>query len=124
MSVGDERQPGDRNAAAGEYALGRLRRAIETAMTDPEPETRERAEQKALAWESVLSGLATGSLSVGSRTPLADTPAWVTLEVVHGGFATGRLVAESPLDDAERLLLARVADGDDGATDRMKLNCW
>ena len=72
---------------------------METATTHHDPDVRARAEQKALAGESVLSGMATGTLAVGSRTPVADTPAWVTLEVAHGGFATGRYVAEGPLDD-------------------------
>ncbi|MDZ5602249.1 hypothetical protein SJI00_05645 [Pseudomonas sp. RP23018S] len=32
-----------------------------------------------------------GYLQYGSRTPLADVPAWVSREVSTGGFATGRL---------------------------------
>ena len=46
-----------------------------------------------------------GSLRVGSRTPVADAPPWVTLEVVHGGFATGRFAAGGPLQphEAEKL---------------------
>lgn len=29
--------------------------------------------------------------------PVADTPAWVTLEVAHGGFATGRYLTDAGL---------------------------
>ena len=65
-----------------------------------------RAETKIARWRSVIAGMAEGSLSVGSRTPVSGTPAWVTLEVAHGGFATGRLLAEAPLDAQERQLLA------------------
>lgn len=89
-----------------------------------DPAVRARAEQRALAWDAVLTGMASGTLDVGSRTPVADTPAWVTLEVVHGGFATGRSLAEVPLDDAEEALLARVPATVTGSTDRGRLNRW
>ncbi|TCC66372.1 hypothetical protein E0H73_05685 [Kribbella pittospori] len=72
----------------------------------------------------MLDGIATGRLTVGSRTPVADTPAWETLEVAHGGFATGRFLAEAPLsaDELERL---RELPGDaPGQTDRERLNLW
>src|SRR5438552_100270 len=69
-----EPRPDDRHTASPLYALGRLRRAMETVSNHPDPDTRRRAEEKALAWEAVLSGMATGSLNVGSRTPVGDTP--------------------------------------------------
>lgn len=119
---GDPR-PDERMAASPMYALGRLQRAIETASNHPDPETRQRAEAKALAWEAILSGMATGTLDVGSRTPVANTPAWVTLEVAHGGFATGRYVAEGALDHDERRLLKRLPPAGD-ASDRARLNTW
>lgn len=81
---------------------------------------RERAEAKVAAWRAVLDGMATGRLMVGSRTPVADTPAWVTLEVAHGGFATGRYLAETPLREDE---LARLRALDpQGPMDRERLN--
>jgi len=110
--------------ASPSYALGRLRRAMDTALSHDDPGVRRSAEEKALAWEAVLSGMASGTLAVGSRTPVADTPAWVTLEVVHGGFATGRYVAEGPLADDERRLLDQVLVGPSEATDRLRLNTW
>jgi hypothetical protein len=116
--------PEDRATASGTYPLGRLWRAIETATTHPDPAVRHHAEEKALAWESVLSGMAEGRIRPGSRTPVADTPAWVTLEVAHGGFATGRYLAEGPLDERERELLALLPADVVGATDRRRLNRW
>lgn len=107
-------------SAAPLYALGRLHRAIETATTHHDPEIRRRAEQKALAWAAVLSGMAMGTLDVGSRTPVANTPAWVTLEVAHGGFATGRYIAEGPIADDEQAWLAHVPPAEN-TTDRMRL---
>ena len=111
-------------AASPLYALGRLQRAIETASNHPDPETRRRAEAKAQVWEAVLRGMASGTLDVGSRTPVADTPAWVTLEVAHGGFATGRYVAEGPLADDERVLLERLPAAVNVGSERAQLNAW
>jgi hypothetical protein len=113
-----------RTSASPGYALDRLWRAIETATAHADPDVRRRAEHKVLGWESVLSGMASGTLDVGSRTPVAETPAWVTLEVVHGGFATGRYVAEGPLGDDERRLLDQLPPASEPTTDRMRLNTW
>ncbi len=46
--------------------------------------------------------MASGRLSVGSRTPVDGFPPWVTLEVVRGGFATGTADASGPLQAYER----------------------
>ncbi|MFI6504786.1 hypothetical protein [Nonomuraea typhae] len=81
-----------RHTANPGYAYGQLQRALNQAAG---------GEAKAAAWRAVLDGMETGRLTIGSRTPVAGTPAWVTLEVAHGGFATGRYVAETPLSEAE-----------------------
>lgn len=107
------------------YPLGQLRRALETARAHPAAEVRHRAVEKARAWESVLAGMASGELAIGSRTPVADTPPWVTLEVAHGGFATGRFLAEGPLAPDEIELLAELpAEPDHRVSDRFRLNRW
>jgi hypothetical protein len=41
----------------------------------------------------VLENLVSGALRVGQRQPYADTPTWVTPEVVRGGFASGQHAA-------------------------------
>ena len=46
-----------------------------------------------------------GAVDYGSRTPLEATPAWATLEVLTGGFATGRLLAGGVLLEHELVLL-------------------
>ena len=66
------------------------------------------AAAKAGQWRRVLRGMFDGSLRHGLRTPVADTPAWVTLEVAHGGFATGRYAASGPLQAHEAEKLASV----------------
>ncbi|WP_410639043.1 hypothetical protein [Amycolatopsis sp. lyj-346] len=101
------------------YAYGQLERALDTASSTEDEAVRRRAHAKAGRWQAVLAGMADGSLTVGSRTPVADTPAWVTLEVAHGGFATGRYLAEVPVRPEE---LAAVPEGAPGTTDRERVN--
>ncbi|MEZ4438272.1 MAG: hypothetical protein R3B72_04245 [Polyangiaceae bacterium] len=104
------------------YALGRLARALETVEHHPDADVRARAEAKVESWRAVLDGMLRGRLTVGSRTPVADTPAWVTLEVAHGGFATGRFLAEGPLLDHETARLSRLGEDVPGETPRERLN--
>ncbi|MBA3499256.1 MAG: hypothetical protein M4D80_25785 [Myxococcota bacterium] len=74
------------------YAYGQLVRA------------REKGDAKGVAkWQAVVDGMRSGSIKVGSRTP-TKAPAWVTLDVVTGGFATGTYAASGSLRDHERVL--------------------
>lgn len=97
------------------YALGRLAKALRTSETHADLTTRERAERKVASWVAVYEGLLSGALRVGSRTPVADTPAWATLDVAHGGFATGSFLAGGPLLPHERERLARLPASPEGA---------
>ncbi|MEV0797109.1 hypothetical protein AB0I34_05440 [Kribbella sp. NPDC050281] len=110
--------------ASPAYAVGQLRQAVERALAADDARVRQRAIARAETWRSVLDGIATGRIEVGSRTPVADTPAWVTLEVAHGGFATGRFLAEAPLTDDELERLRNLPDDAPGETDRERLNLW
>ncbi|MGV9316553.1 hypothetical protein ACWDR0_30865 [Streptomyces sp. NPDC003691] len=83
--------------ASSDYAAGQLARARRTSVSHAEPATRDRALGRMQKWRAVLAGMADGSLTVGSRTPVAGLPAWVTPEVVRGGFATGTPGAGGPL---------------------------
>ncbi|SCG66598.1 hypothetical protein [Micromonospora halophytica] len=90
------------------YALGQLARALTTARTHEDAATRQRAELRVRRWQQVVGGMAGGGLDIGSRTPVKGLPAWVTPEVLHGGFATGEPAAGGPLrpdeiDRAQRL---------------------
>eukprot|EP01097_Dermamoeba_algensis_P008797 TRINITY_DN5992_c0_g1_i1.p1 TRINITY_DN5992_c0_g1~~TRINITY_DN5992_c0_g1_i1.p1 ORF type:complete len:474 (+),score=109.76 TRINITY_DN5992_c0_g1_i1:49-1422(+) len=84
----------------------------------------EQSQKKLKKWESVVQTWLSGALSVGSRTPIAQTPSWVTLEVMTGGFATGQLLAGGDIQEHEKLLYrALVADGDESVeVIRKKLN--
>src|SRR5687768_13481417 len=95
------------------YPFGQLIKALSGAG--------ERAAERVKQWQQVLGGLLDGSLRVGSRTPIVGTPAWVTLEVVHGGFATGSFAAEGPLQEHEREKLASLSRPAN-ATERAALN--
>ncbi|MEV6508054.1 hypothetical protein AB0M61_18310 [Streptomyces sp. NPDC051642] len=89
------------------YAQGQLAKAFATALTHEDADTRRRAESRVTRWRAVLAGMAGGLLSIGSRTPVAGLPAWVTPEVVHGGFATGTPGAGGPLQPYETRLAER-----------------
>ncbi|MGC7101095.1 hypothetical protein ACPZ19_41015 [Amycolatopsis lurida] len=112
-----------RTASPG-YATGQLARALAAAVSAGTEADRERARRKLRRWEDVVGGMADGTLTVGSRTPVADTPAWVTLEVAHGGFATGRYLAEVPLSVDETARVASLPEDVPGRTERERLNLW
>ncbi|PXF40403.1 hypothetical protein BWQ96_09895 [Gracilariopsis chorda] len=48
-------------------------------------------------WYEFVLKLLRGDIKVGSRTPLRNIPAFLTLDVLQGGFASGRLAAGGPL---------------------------
>jgi len=106
------------------YAMHRLHRALETATEHSDPDVRGRALRKIERWQQVITGMETGNLTVGSRTPVAETPPWVTLEVAHGGFATGNYLAEGDLQSHEITLLEELGDGLPGSTERARLNTY
>lgn len=97
-----KRDDADTVTAAPGHALGQLARALSASETHTDPVARERARKKAAAWTQVYSGMLSGAIAVGSRTPVRDTPGWATLEVAQGGFATGNLLAAGPLRPHER----------------------
>jgi len=105
------------------YALFQLARAFTTAEQHEDASTRERAKQRIAKWTSVWNGMLSGSIEVGSRTPVADVPTWATLEVVTGGFATGEMLAGGSLSADERAHLAELAPGAD-PTSRQPLNAY
>jgi hypothetical protein len=67
------------------YPLAQLARQL---VGPPDPKRRDRTAE----WTSVLEGILSGAVQVGSRRP-TEAPAWVTLEVLHGGFASGNYLA-------------------------------
>lgn len=82
-----------------------------------------RAQVKLAKWLRVVSGMLTGQLHIGSRLPVSEVPAWATLEVAQGGFATGRLLAEGEVQEHERQLATRL-DIADGISLRAALNAY
>ncbi|MFF7160660.1 hypothetical protein ACFZBP_04570 [Streptomyces sp. NPDC008086] len=98
MNDNAEQQP---LVAAPSYPAAQLAKAFTTALTHHDPATRRRAEERGQRWRAVLAGMGAGRLRVGSRTPVPGLPAWVTHEVVRGGFATGTASAGGPLQPYE-----------------------
>jgi hypothetical protein len=95
------------------YALFQIARALTTSEEHDDLATRERAKEKILKWHTVLTGILSGKIGVGSRTPLEGVPAWATLEVITGGFATGELLAGGPLLEHEQALLKDLSPSSD-----------
>src|SRR6185437_779580 len=90
------------------YALGQLEKALATAEGHADAATRERAARKVERWKQVIAGSEAESLTLGTRTPVRGAPSWATLDVAHGGFATGGLLASGPLRPHEIELLRAV----------------
>lgn len=76
------------------YAWGQLQKAIASGHAD-----------KIAKWRAVIDGMQAGTIDIGSRTP-TSAPAWVTLEVATGGFATGAHAAGGALAPWEMQLAA------------------
>ena len=111
MKPSRETQPSDQSgelSANPGYVLGQLAKAFTTSKQHTNLAARTRAARKVEKWVQVFKGMLSGALAVGSRTPVADTPAWATLEVVHGGFATGGLLAGGALQPHEEALLSKL----------------
>lgn len=70
-----------------------------------------RALAKLAAWQHSLLGMQEGRIRVGSRTPNAGVPAWVTPEVLHGGFASGGLAAGGGARAHEQVWQAQLQAG-------------
>lgn len=88
------------------YPVGQWAKALRVS-EDADPAVRAAALERVRRWEDVLRGMADGSVVVGERAPVAGLPAWVTLRVLHGGFASGQALAETVPDVEERLAAKR-----------------
>lgn len=105
------------------YVVGQLLRAISTSATHADPSARQRALERVKRWEQVFQGMFDGTISIGSRNPVSGIPAWVTLDVAHGGFAVGSLTAGGPLQTHETDLLSRLGHSPVGR-ERATLNLY
>lgn len=110
MNDDAEQQPPAQTGESVTYRRAMPAQALLTSLTHGEADTRDRAAGRVERWRAVLSAMADGRLTIGSRTPVAGLPVWVTPEVVRGGFATSAASAEGPLQpyEHEAALLAGV----------------
>ena len=120
-----KKNPQDEEIEIGiRYPAFQLAQALKAADTRDDESARAQAVKKIEKWVAVVNGMLTGALSVGSRTPVRDAPAWATPEVAHGGFATGKLSAEGPISLNEELLIYRICPGALPGTERGRVNSY
>lgn len=122
MGDDDNLQPPTSGLTAG-YPAWQLSRSLLTRDTHPDAGTRKRAEKRVADWARVINGMMQGTLSIGSRTPVQNTPSWVTLNVMTGGFATGTFAAGGELQPHERQLAQTLSIPVDERT-RQRLNTY
>lgn len=97
-----------------------LAAAFRTAVEHPDADTRRRADARLRRWNEAVEAMRAGRVRVGSRKPVKGLPSWVTLEVLRGGFASGRAVASGPLEPDE----AEVADVVEVSGTRAAIFAW
>lgn len=101
------------------YQLAKALQAQGSSAGDAQADLR--AQGRVNRWRAVLAGMFDGSLDIGDRQPIAGMPPWITLEVVTGGFATGRLLAGGAAQPHEAHALP---PSDHEHPDRRPLNAW
>ena len=105
------------------YAAFQIAKALRTKEEHGDPATKARAAEKATKWEAILTNILTGAGGYGSRSPLSGVPAWVTTEVLTGGFATGELLAGGALQEHEKTRLSMLPAVPEGE-ERRALNLY
>ena len=105
------------------YAVFQLAKALLAHDLDCGPVARFKSRRRISRWQQVIGNLLQGCVEYGSRTPVAEIPAWVTLEVVTGGFATGNLSAGGELTEYERELAVSIP-GIRPGFERLDINAW
>ncbi|MGN7440939.1 hypothetical protein [Pseudomonas lactis] len=105
------------------YAVFQLSKALLAHDLDCGLVARFNARERISRWQQVIEHLLQGTADYGSRSPFAEIPAWVTLEVVTGGFATGNLLAGGELTEYERQLAISIP-GIRRGFERMDINAW
>ncbi|MES2792301.1 MAG: hypothetical protein V4719_21970 [Planctomycetota bacterium] len=119
MSQDEQNHQIERGMVNPGYAALQLAKALTTSEKHADPEVRARAQGKVEKWGAVLGNILTGGVDCGSRNPVSGVPAWATLEVVTGGFATGALLAGGPLQDHEIELLKGLPHARNGSERRV-----
>lgn len=81
--------------------------------------------KKTSQWKTILSGIMTGDLKVGARTPVSGMPIWATPEVARGGFATGDYAAGGPLLSHEKTIAEELGINSSSVPlARQQINKW
>ena len=123
MDSEPKHEPANTGSLNPGFAAAQIAKALTRIVKGANAETEARARERMAKWARILDSILSGSIAHGSRTPLAGTPAWATLEVAHGGFATGDLLAGGPLKEHERTLQAELCINPDESS-RSRLNSY
>jgi hypothetical protein len=75
------------------YANWQIAQALVSNQSHPDEATRIRAQIKVQNWQKVIENSISGQIDIGSNAPKLGAPKWISLEVIHGGFATGEMSA-------------------------------
>lgn len=118
-----DRSDGPSATLGFDYARFQLAKALASSERHLDADARARAEARSERWRQILENCLDGTAQYGSRTPFQEIPAWATLEVATGGFATGALLAGGGLTDYEREL-SRSVEGVRHSQSRLDLNLW
>lgn len=105
------------------YAVFQLSKALIAHDQNCGPLARFSTRRRISNWQQVITHMLQGTAEYGSRTPIAEIPHWVTLEVITGGFATGNLLAGGELTDYERELATSIPGIRQGF-ERLDINAW
>lgn len=111
-------------SSSSPYVQYQLAKALTAASSAKEQGALTNANKRIRKWIDVVEGTRTGQVSVGSRTPVRGFPAWVTLEVATGGFATGRALAGGDLLTHELQLLGSLGLKSNESQARHTLNWY
>lgn len=106
------------------YAQFQLAKAFLSYENADDITIQQNAAKKIEQWQQILQQMIDVQVKYGSRTPLKGVPAWVTLEVATGGFATGNYLAGGSLQEYETTLLSKLPFLVEENKERLALNSY
>lgn len=89
------------------YPQLQLSKALQALELNPDSRTAQKRVKKWYVFEKKFND---NELTIGSSQPVKNYPKWVTLEVLHGGFASGRAMAGGSLSNYEQQKISELAE--------------
>ena len=91
-----------------DYVAVQWLKALKTEAQAESQNSQQQAHEKAQQWFTLIQDIVSQRVIPGRRQPTA-WPVWVTLKVLHGGFATNHALASGPLQAHERYCLKQLS---------------